>query len=141
MTRDLGTKSYFRITVRELEHLARTDFVTLTLPQGGLTIPVGVLVDRFATSKSWLNKGEHASSTFPQWLADYLQGGNEPRLEASDIAPNHSRPPTSATQTMATARKSGVSDGQRTEIRKALDAFVANLSESLEITPKLWCSR
>jgi len=136
MTKDLGTKDYFRITINELRNLGRSDFVMFTLPEGRLIVPVGVLLDRFATSKSWLRRGWHSSSSFPRWLAPYCQGLTAPQPDAHcTVAINRSHANTVQPE-RALTRKSGVTHSQRQEIKQALFAMVERLSADLRLSPE-----
>lgn len=136
MTRDLGRKNYFRITIHELENLGGADFVALTLPEGRLNIPVGVLLDRFVTSKSWLGSGVHSSSTFPRWLAPYLQGLTEPPLDAHCGAIINTSYADQVQREQTLTRKSGATNSQRQAIRQASFAMVEKLSTDLQLAPE-----
>jgi len=132
MTRDLGAKAYFRVTTDELANLNPADTVTFTLPEGKMNIPVHVLLDRFSTSKTWLGKGWHSSSTFPQWLADYLEGAPQDANHAVVVPAGTNEPQARKSK----IRKSGATDSQRQVIRQDLFATVAKLAASLGMPPE-----
>jgi hypothetical protein len=136
MTRDLGKKGYFRITIHELENLEPSDFVVFALPEGTLKVPVGVLAERFSTSKSWVGSGVHSSSIFPRWLAPYLQSKPEAQSSAHSAVSIEAAHVQHREYEQVVTRKSGATNSQRQVIRQALFGLVEQLSADLSLSPE-----